>query len=141
MVAHRWPSYGFCKLGVDAYEQLGRGMMSLDSHALFAASPWSSGAVVPARARKAQGAEQAAQRDASFVLVAAWPPTVRAGDLGKAGPDLLLDDEILHPGQQLLGLGQLQAERVRPTVAALQVRHVVHRPAGRPHLLRSPPAP
>jgi hypothetical protein len=46
--------------------------------------------------------------------------------LSQAGPHLLTDDDLLHLLQQVLGLGQLQAQRVDAEIATFHVRHLVH---------------
>jgi hypothetical protein len=55
------------------------------------------------------------------------PPTPWTFNLlGYAGSDLLLDPHLLHLLKQVLGFGQLQAERVGAQGAAFELRDLMH---------------
>jgi hypothetical protein len=84
-------------------------------------------AVIPARAGQAHRAEQGADDDRLGVFVGAGSATVRAGHLlGQARADLFVDHDGLHLLQQILGLGQVQAQRGHPQLTPLDLRHLVH---------------
>jgi len=92
---------------------------------------WAAAAVPPPRAGHAQRAEQAAHHDLSAVLVPSRRPAVRAPDLrSDRGADLGVDDDVLDRGQQVLGLGKLQADCVRGEGVSVEAEHVADRRGG-----------
>jgi hypothetical protein len=86
-------------------------------------------AAVPARTPQTQRAEERPHDNGVTIFVAMWPPTLATRHLlGQRTVDLLLDDNLLHLLEQVLGFGQLQAERVDLQRAAFEVRDLVHHP-------------
>ena len=72
-----------------------------------------------------------AHHDAPAVLVPPRDAAVRARDLGgQRGGDLVLDHRVLHRGEQVLGLLQLQTQGVRRQGVAVQGERLAHHRLG-----------
>lgn len=86
-----------------------------------------TGAVVEARAPEAKRPEEGAQDDRAGVLVAPGGPAVRVGALvGQGCPHLFLDHRLLEGAQEVLGLGEGEADGVGAEGPSFESEHLPH---------------
>ena len=93
--------------------------------------PRLAGAAPQPRAAESERAEQRPDHDGPAVLVTVRDSAVRARSRrGQRGGDLMLDERVLHPGEQVFGLFQLQAKGFRREGAALHGERLTHHGLG-----------
>src|SRR3954452_18462355 len=78
-------------------------------------------AAVKTRAGERDRAERGAEVDRVWPLAAPWPAADRAAPMpGRIARRLGRDQALLNAGQQRLGLGERQAERLQPVVTLVE---------------------